>query len=122
MTVCPTLMVSAPADFSVLLTAVAAVLPRMVLVEMAPAPATETGTFITQDCLTAYFASTRSGTNKIYTSTRTSPTDPWPTPTLITDFMAVGGNQEDPWLAPDQRTFMFVSDISGTKDVYVSAR
>lgn len=88
----------------------------------APAPANETGTFITQDCLTAYFASTRSGTNKIYTSTRTSPNAPWLAPAMVTDFMAIGGNQEDPWLAPDQRTFMFVSDISGTKDVYVSAR
>ena len=96
--------------------------PTVVASLSAPAPANETGTFITQDCLTAYFASNRSLTNKIYTSTRASPSDPWPAPTLVTDFMAVGGNQEDPWLSPDQRTFLFVSDISGTKDVYVSAR
>ena len=38
--VCVVVIASAPADFSVLLTAVAAVLPSSVLVEMAPAPAT----------------------------------------------------------------------------------
>ena len=96
--------------------------PTVVASLSAPAPANETGTFITQDCLTAYFASNRGGLNKIYTSTRTGPNDPWPAPTRVDDFMAIGGNQEDPWVAPDQRTFMFVSDIRGTKDVYVSAR
>ncbi len=93
-----------------------------VVTSLSAPTANETGTFITQDCLTAYFASTRSGTNKLYTSTRSSPLDPWPAPTRVDDFMALGGNQEDPWLAPDQRTFMFVSDIGGTKDVYVSTR
>lgn len=93
-----------------------------VVASLSAATANETGTFITQDCLTAYFASVRSGTNKIYTSTRTSPTDPWPAPTLFDDFMGIGGNQEDPWLSPDQRTFMFVSDASTTKDIYVSVR
>ena len=96
--------------------------PTIVASLSAPAPANETGTFITQDCLTAYFASNRTTTNQLYTSTRASPTDPWPAPTLVSDFMAIGGNQEDPWVSPDQRTFMFVSDIRGTKDVYVSAR
>ena len=84
--------------------------------------ASETGTFLTQDCLTTYFASVRSGANRIYTSTRAAVTDPWPAPTIVNDFLALGGNQEDPWLSPDQRTFVFASDVSGTKDVYLSSR
>jgi len=95
--------------------------PTLVTSLSAPA-ANETGTFITQDCLTTYFASVRSGTNQIYTSTRTSPNDPWPAPTMITTFSALGGDQEDPWVSPDQRTFMFASNISGTKDLYISVR
>jgi len=84
--------------------------------------ANETGTFLTQDCLTTYFASVRSGANRIYTSTRAAVTDPWPAPTMVSDFLALGGNQEDPWMSPDQRTFVFASDVSGTKDVYLSSR
>lgn len=95
--------------------------PTVVASLSAPAPANETGTFLTQDCLTAYFASNRSGTNRIYTSTRMTSTDPWPMPTLVSDF-PIGGNQEDPWLAPDHRTFVFASDVAGTKDIYISVR
>ncbi len=86
------------------------------------APASETGTFLTPDCLTTYFASTRSGPNRIYTSTRATIMDPWPAPTLVNDFIAIGGNQEDPWVSPDQRTFLLASDVLGTKDVYLSVR
>jgi len=64
----------------------------------------------------------RSGANRIYTSTRAAVTDPWPAPTMVSDFLALGGNQEDPWMSPDQRTFVFASDVSGTKDVYLSSR
>jgi hypothetical protein len=95
--------------------------PTIVASLSAPA-ANETGTFLTQDCLTTYFASPRSGTNLIYTSTRMGPNDPWPAPAQVMDFSMIGGNQEDPWLAPDQRTFLFVSDVSGTKDLYFSVR
>lgn len=85
--------------------------------------ASETGTFITKDCLTAYWASPISGDNAIYTSTRASTTDPWPAPTMVTDFAALGGDQQDPWIAPDQRTFVLVSNVSGNQnDVYVSTR
>jgi hypothetical protein len=85
-------------------------------------PQSETGTFITGDCMTAYFASVRSGTNKLYRSTRTSPTVAWPAPTVVTEFAGIGGNQEDPWISPDQRTFAFVSDVRMTKDLYITTR
>lgn len=90
--------------------------------ELSAAGANETGTFMTSDCLTTYFASVRSGTNKIYTSHRTSTTTAWQAPTAVDDFTMLGGAQEDPWLATDGRTFLFVSNVSGTKDVYISVR
>lgn len=82
----------------------------------------ETGSFLSGDCLTAYFASARSGTFMLYTAQRTSLTAAWQTPTVVTDFAALGGAQEDPWLSSDRRTFVFVSNISGTKDVYITTR
>jgi len=84
--------------------------------------AAEIGAFLTQDCLTAYFASASSGTLQLYTSTRTAVTAAWPAPTAVADFAALGGAQEDPWVAPDNRTFALVSNISGSKDVYLSTR
>jgi Tol biopolymer transport system component len=83
---------------------------------------TETGTFLTPDCLTVYFASTRSGTNQIYVATRGSLGATWSAPTLVTDFQALGGAQEDPWVSPDQRTFALVSNVRGSKDIYLSTR
>jgi hypothetical protein len=82
----------------------------------------ETGPFLSPDCKTIYFASVRTGTNKIYRATRPTLGSPFSTPELVTDFNALGGAQEDPWLSTDLRTFMFVSDRSGSKDVYISTR
>jgi dipeptidyl aminopeptidase/acylaminoacyl peptidase len=84
----------------------------------------ETGVFVTQDCLTVYFQSARVNPTMIYTAHRASLTAPWSEPAQVTDFAAIGGNQEDPWLSPDGHTFAFVSDAagSGNKDVYLSTR
>ena len=83
----------------------------------------ETGPYLSPDCLTMYFASTRSGTNRIYTSTRASITAPWGAPQLVPDFMAIGMAQEDPWLSDDQRTFVFSAlTAAGNKDVYITTR
>jgi hypothetical protein len=84
--------------------------------------AEETGTWLSADCLTVYFASKRSGANRLYTATRSSPDAPWPQPEMVTDFLALGGNQEDPWLAPDGNTFVLASDVAGNKDVYMATR
>lgn len=85
-------------------------------------PQNEIGASLTPDCLTIYFASNRAGTVALYTSKRASLAAPFAPPTLMTEFAAVGGNQEDPWLSPDGRTFGFVSDVAGTKDLYLSTR
>ncbi len=85
----------------------------------------ETGTYLSPDCLTIYFASTRptsTSPSMIYKSTRPSLTAAWAPPTAMTDFKMLGGSQEDPWLSPDDHTFVFVSDVAGTKDVYIGTR
>jgi Tol biopolymer transport system component len=99
----------------------------------APAPITElnstgneTGTFVSPDCLSIYFASTRVTPTKLYRSQRAAITMPWDAPTPVNDFPITGGdgNQEDPWMSSDSRTFAFVSDAAapGNKDVYLSTR
>jgi WD40-like Beta Propeller Repeat len=87
----------------------------------------ETGTFVSQDCLTIYFASTRptaTSPSKIYKSHRDTLTSPWQPPSVVDSFPISGGNgsQEDPWMSTDGRTFVFTSDAAGTKDVYISTR
>jgi Tol biopolymer transport system component len=84
----------------------------------------ETGTFMSRDCKTVYFASTRSMVNRIYVATRPAVGMPFNPPELVVDFLtSVGGAQEDPWLSPDGHTFVFVSDARNLqKDVYISTR
>lgn len=84
--------------------------------------ANETGTFLTADCLTIYFASARVTPVMIYTSHRASLTSKWDPPMMVRDFESIGGGQEDPWLSPDARTFAFASDASGSKDIYITTR
>lgn len=81
----------------------------------------ETGTFLTADCLTIYFASTRGQTNDIYVSRRTSLQVAWPRPTVLQDF-GVGDNESDPWQGADGDMFAFASDKAGTNDIYISTR
>jgi hypothetical protein len=82
----------------------------------------EQGTLLTADCLHLYFQSDRAGTFDIYTSSRTSVTGAWSAPTLLVDFNTTTLNEEDPWISTDQRTFVFVNNASGNKDVYISTR
>ena len=87
----------------------------------------ETGTYLSQDCLTIYFASTRpsaTSPSMIYKATRPSLTAAWQPPSPVIDFPIAGSNsgQEDPWMSADGRTFVFASDAAGTKDIYISTR
>jgi hypothetical protein len=83
-------------------------------------PDNDTGPFLTRDCLTIYFASSRSGAPRIYMSQRRAPNEAWDPPTEVRDFAIDGSidNEEDPWLSPDSRTFAF----AGAKDIYLSTR
>jgi hypothetical protein len=89
---------------------------------LSDATTNETGPFLTPDCLTTYFASPRTPPTKIYTSTRASITDPWSAPVVFDEFSSIGGDQEDPWMSPDQRIFSFASNVAGTKDQYIVTR
>lgn len=83
----------------------------------------DTGPFLSADCKTTYFASQRSGTNRIYTATRPTATGAWSAPQALADFTAVGMAQEDPYLSEDQRTFVFsVLTAANNKDVYITTR
>jgi hypothetical protein len=83
--------------------------------------ASETGTYLSQDCLTAYFASTRDGTNDLWMSTRPAIDAAWGAPTKFT-FSTDTNNEQDPWMSMDQRTFVFASDVTGAGDIYISTR
>jgi hypothetical protein len=83
----------------------------------------ETGAFLTQDCLTIYFASNRKTRVQIYTSQRKAIGQPWQPAQPVDDFKINGiDNQQDPWLSADGHSFAFASDAGGTNDVYLSTR
>jgi hypothetical protein len=83
----------------------------------------EQGIFLTSDCLHVYFQSNRDNNQfNIFTASRTSMQAPWGNPNAMTDFNTATFNEEDPWQSTDQRTFVFTSNSSGNKDVYISTR
>jgi len=83
----------------------------------------EQGTLLTGDCLGLYFQSNRANAQfDIYLATRATLTAQWSNPTALTDFNTATYNEEDPWIAPNGRTFVFASNASGNKDLYISTR
>ena len=84
----------------------------------------ETGSYLSKDCLTAYFASDRGGDWDLYTSSRTTLDTPWSTPVKVAPF-DTADNEEDPWISPDLKTFTFArasAATPGQKDLYISTR
>jgi hypothetical protein len=83
----------------------------------------EISTFLSNDCLTANFASDRNGSTQMYTSTRASVSSPWSAPTMVTDFGS-GSTNKDLWISIDGNTAYFASIRDGAKlrSVYVSTR
>jgi Tol biopolymer transport system component len=83
---------------------------------------TNTAGHLSPDCLTLYFSSDRSGNQfDLYATTRAAVGNPWQTPVPLSDFNA-SGDEDDPWMSPDQRLFVFTSDRSGNHDLYMSTR
>lgn len=85
----------------------------------------ETGAFLTADCLTLYFASFQVTPERIFVSRRASVSSPWQPPVQVDEFQISGGSggaQEDPWLSRDGHTFALASDAAGDKDIYLSTR
>lgn len=83
----------------------------------------EQGTYLTNDCLRVYFQSNRNGGQfDIYTASRVTTNAAWSNATPIADFNTATDDEEDPWISPDQRTFLYAHDGSGNKDLYISTR
>lgn len=83
----------------------------------------EQGTFISDDCLTLYFQSNRTNAQfDIYVSTRVATNAPWGTPTVLSDFNTAANSEEDPWVSKAKKTFVFTSNASGSKDIYITTR
>jgi Tol biopolymer transport system component len=83
----------------------------------------EQGTFLTSDCLRLYFQSNRDNAQfDIYMASRVTMTSAWSNATKLTDFNTATSSEEDPWISADQRTFVFASNSSGNKDLYISTR
>lgn len=83
----------------------------------------EISSFLSKNCMTAYFASNRSGQTMIYTATRNDPTQPFGQPAMY-EYFGTATDDEDPWESYDQHTFVFASvrDASTTKMIYESTR
>jgi Tol biopolymer transport system component len=83
----------------------------------------EISTWLSPDCKTVMFARTpAAGQTDIYIATRAATTDPWPAATALPDFNTATFNEEDPWMSNDMRAFVFASNASGSKDLYISTR
>jgi Tol biopolymer transport system component len=78
---------------------------------------------ITTDELRIYFTSLRSdaGSYQIWTSVRVTSSQPWPTPTLVSE-LASFGNAVPSWISPDGCRLYLSSDQSGNEDMYVASK
>jgi len=81
---------------------------------------------MTADGLDIFFQSTRPGglgSNDIWTARRTSTTDPWSTPVLVTELSSVA-SELFPHVSPDGLRMYLASTRAGTSgaDIYVTAR
>lgn len=79
--------------------------------------------FVTEDCLTLYYAGSGDGGLDLYVMTRPTIDSPWSNPQPIADLNS-GGLEADPWVSPDQRTIVFSRDPTGggSYDLYMATR
>jgi hypothetical protein len=88
-------------------------------------PGSEISAFLTLDCDTVYFASTRTAAGtavNIYTSTRTSETAPWSAPVEVTEF-GTSSDDEDLFITKNGRIAVFASTRdTAIKELFLSTR
>lgn len=83
----------------------------------------EQGTLLSADCLHIYFQSNRDNAQfDLYEASRTNAIAGWSNPTKMVDFNTTTSSEEDPWVSTDQRVFVYVSNVNGTKDLFISTR
>lgn len=81
----------------------------------------EGSVFLSTNKLMVCFDSNRSGAHDIYCATRSSPTQPFGTPTAIAGVNSSASDQH-PWLTADGKLLVFWSDRDGSGRLYFSAR
>ncbi len=82
--------------------------------------ANETGTFLSFDCNHAFFATTIGATVGIMESFRVA--NAWTTPTPMLEINTATASEQDPWMSIDGKRMLFVSNASGTNDLYMITR
>jgi Tol biopolymer transport system component len=80
--------------------------------------------WISDDLLTLYFASNRSGgqgDRDIWVATRSSASAAFE-PAVPVDSVNESSRDKDPWVSPDQSVLFFASDRNGNDDLFMSTR
>ncbi|HEX9608561.1 MAG TPA: hypothetical protein VF962_15150 [Gemmatimonadaceae bacterium] len=102
--------------------------PATLVSEISHPTATDQGSTLRTDGREIFFFSTRPGGiggNDLWTSTRRSVHDPWPTPTNLGSPLNSVAAEQQPSLSSDGRTLLFASSRTGGfggTDIYVSTR
>ena len=87
-------------------------------------PSTDSMPFLVVDGLVIYFSSDRPGgmgARDLYMASRTSISEPFGPPVALTELNS-SGDDDRPWLSPDQRTIIFASTRSGGFRLYEARR
>lgn len=84
---------------------------------------TEAAPWVSEDCLTVYFASNAVNPTDfdLYVMTRTAIDRPFDTPVRIEE-LATTAIEADPWVSADGRHIVFASDRAGTLDLWEAVR
>lgn len=83
----------------------------------------ETGSFVSADCLRAWFASDRDGTTDIFYGHRADPADPWIFDGKDTDLSTDTYDESDPMVSGDGHRMVLTSTLDGGEnDLYTSTR
>lgn len=91
--------------------------------ELSDPAAQETGTFISADCLRAWFASNRDGTTDIFYAHRANPQDAWIFDGKDTDLSTDIYDESDPMVSADGHRMVLTSTLDGGEnDLYTSTR
>jgi len=95
----------------------------LVIPELA-SPAFDGFVVVSFDELRVYFGSNRgdAGGFQIWTSSRVTTAQPWPSPGLVTELAGFGANTVPTWISSDGCRLYLASDKSGNDDIYMASK
>jgi hypothetical protein len=96
--------------------------PPVLVSALSDPQANETGTFITANCLEAWFASNRDDTTDIFYAHRDSVTSPWVLDGKVLELSTDAADESDPWVSADGHRMVFTSNADGENDLYTATR